>query len=116
MTTSHSLHSLEAEKGPISFTFGHTHTGMIDTKSPPRELVLEWKMKKLVDGKVSFRMENVMHIRGHNREISTQIQVEDRVSFRMGILMYVGGIGRYRVYTIKKQCFFLFIIFFFYCF
>ena len=35
MTSSHSFHSLEAEKGPISFTFGHTHTGMVDTKSPP---------------------------------------------------------------------------------
>ena len=38
MTFSHSFHSLEAEKGPISFTFGHTHTDMVDTKSPPREL------------------------------------------------------------------------------
>ena len=35
MTSSHSFRSLEAEKGPISFTFGHTHTGMVDTKSPP---------------------------------------------------------------------------------
>ena len=35
MRSSHSFHSLEAEKGPISFAFGHTHTGMIDTKSPP---------------------------------------------------------------------------------
>ena len=35
MTSSHSFHSLEAEKGPISFTFRHTHTGMVGTKSPP---------------------------------------------------------------------------------
>ena len=35
MTSSHSFHSIEAEKGPISFTFGHTHTGMVDTKWPP---------------------------------------------------------------------------------
>ena len=35
MTSSHSFHSLEAEKEPISLTFGHTHTGMIETKSPP---------------------------------------------------------------------------------
>ena len=35
MTNFHSFHSLEAEKGPISFTFRHTHTGMVDTKSPP---------------------------------------------------------------------------------
>ena len=40
MTSSHSFHSLEAEKGPISFTFGHTHTGMVDTKSPPRGQVV----------------------------------------------------------------------------
>ena len=26
MTSSHSFHSLEAEKEPISFTFGHIHT------------------------------------------------------------------------------------------
>ena len=35
MTSSHSFHSLEAEKEPISFNFGHIHTGMIGTKSPP---------------------------------------------------------------------------------
>ena len=27
MKYSHSFHSLEAEKGPMSFTFGHTHPG-----------------------------------------------------------------------------------------
>ena len=31
----HSFHSLEAEKEHISFTFEHTNTGMIETKSPP---------------------------------------------------------------------------------
>ena len=35
MKYSHSFHSLEAKKGPISFTFGHTHTGMVDTRSLP---------------------------------------------------------------------------------
>ena len=35
MTSSHLFHSLESEKGPISFTFQHTHTGMVDTKSSP---------------------------------------------------------------------------------
>ena len=35
MTSSHSFHSLEAKKGPISFTFGHTQTSMVNTKSPP---------------------------------------------------------------------------------
>ena len=41
MTFSHSFHSLKAEKGPISITFGHTHTGMIDTKSPPEISISE---------------------------------------------------------------------------
>ena len=35
MKSSHSFHSLEAKKGPISFTFRHTHPGIVDTKSPP---------------------------------------------------------------------------------
>ena len=35
MRYSHSFHSLEAEKGPMSFTFGHTHPGIVGTKSPP---------------------------------------------------------------------------------
>ena len=30
---SHSFHSLEDEKGPMSFTFGHTHPGIVGTKS-----------------------------------------------------------------------------------
>ena len=37
MKYSHSFHSLEAEKGPMSFTFGHTHPGIVGTKSPPRD-------------------------------------------------------------------------------
>ena len=32
---SHSFHSLEAEKGPMSFTFGHTHPVIVGIKSPP---------------------------------------------------------------------------------
>ena len=35
MTSSHSFHSLEAQKEPISFTFGHTQTDMIETESHP---------------------------------------------------------------------------------
>ena len=35
MTSSHSFHSLEAEKEPICFTFGHAHTGMTETTLPP---------------------------------------------------------------------------------
>ena len=35
MRNSHSFHSLDAEKGPISFTFGHTIPSMLETKSPP---------------------------------------------------------------------------------
>ena len=35
MRYSHSFHSLEAEKGPMSFTFGHKHPGIVGTKSPP---------------------------------------------------------------------------------
>ena len=31
---SHSFHSLEAGKGPMSFPFGHTHPGIVGTKSP----------------------------------------------------------------------------------
>ena len=34
--STHSFHSLEAEKGPMSFTFGHTHLGVVETKSPPQ--------------------------------------------------------------------------------
>ena len=39
MRSSHAFHSLEAEKGPISFNFGHTHTGMVESKSPPGALI-----------------------------------------------------------------------------
>ena len=35
MTSSHSFHALEAEQESISFIFGHTHMGMIETNSPP---------------------------------------------------------------------------------
>ena len=35
MKYSHSFHSLEAEKGPLSFTFGHTHPGIVGNKLPP---------------------------------------------------------------------------------
>ena len=35
MKSPNSFHSLAPKKEPISFTFGHTHTGMIETKSPP---------------------------------------------------------------------------------
>ena len=35
MKYSHSFHSLEAEKGPMSFTLEHTHSGIVGTKSPP---------------------------------------------------------------------------------
>ena len=32
---SHSFHSLEVKKGPMSFTFGHTHPGILELESPP---------------------------------------------------------------------------------
>ena len=32
MKYSHSFHSLEAEKGPMSFTFGHTHPSIVGIK------------------------------------------------------------------------------------
>ena len=32
MKYSHSFHSLEAKKGPMSFTFGHIHPGKLRTK------------------------------------------------------------------------------------
>ena len=31
MKSSFSFHSLEAQKGPMSFTFGHTHSGILGT-------------------------------------------------------------------------------------
>ena len=33
MKYSHSFHSFEAEKGTMSFTFGHTHPGVVGNKS-----------------------------------------------------------------------------------
>ena len=35
MEYSHPFHSLELEKGPMSFNFGHTHPGIVVTKFPP---------------------------------------------------------------------------------
>ena len=39
----HSFHSLKAEKGPMSFTFRHTHPGKVESKSPPRGAYPRWR-------------------------------------------------------------------------
>ena len=38
MSSSHSFHLIDANKGHIPFTFGHTHPGILETKSPPLEI------------------------------------------------------------------------------
>ena len=47
MKSCHSFHSLEAEKGPMSFTFRHTHPGKVETKSPPREWMADGYVHRL---------------------------------------------------------------------
>ena len=67
MRSSHSFHSLETEKGPISFNFGHTHTGIVEIKSlppPPRELTpcLHQMQQLTKQGDGTFDMQKMMKL------------------------------------------------------